>query len=722
MSLPARSIGQSLSTLYAYPNGNTSGVVVTSVFQGNDGRLYGASPAGGSQNMAMVFAVNADGTGFVVLHSFPYVYDAKSLFQGADGRLYGYGSTAANGSFFATIFAINPDGTGFATLHTFLDGGTVEGLVQSKDGRIFGAEALTASNSWTLFAINSDGSAFVPLYSASSAATVYPNPYIFLQGADGRLYGTVGYAGFPLTAPVVFAINPDGTGFTPLFSCEAASLLQGCDGRLYGVTQGGGAYGYGTVFKANLNSSEFLTLHDFTNGADGGWPIYLIEGVDGQLYGTTELVPGSRGAVPNAARMFVLNKAGANFSSLYVFSSSYSPLSIGSNGVLYGGMNATIYAYTLPLITYSPGAQTVPAGSTGLLSVGVSVPGLTYQWSFNGTPIAGATTPTLQLPNIGTAQAGQYRLLITTGPTSGISVPATISVSVDARLMNLSARSYVGPGSQNLVAGFSASGPNPKQLLIRAVGPTLGQYSVAGTLAAPQLTLFDGAAATIATDVGWGNSPVIGSSSTSATISAASSSVFTQVQAFPLPTGSPDSSMVASLPSASYTAQVSGVGNTVGVALAELYDLDSGSAPARVVNLSARAFSGPGSQVVVAGFVVGGNSSETLLIRAVGPTLAQYGILGALVAPQLTLFDSDGKIIATNVGWSNSPSAGSSPVQSYPLVATPGLMSKVYAFSLPAGSNDCAMVITLPPGAYTAQVNGVSGATGIVLVEVYDVP
>ncbi len=140
------------------------------------------------------------------------------------------------------------------------------------------------------------------------------------------------------------------------------------------------------------------------------------------------------------------------------------------------------------------------------------------------------------------------------------------------------------------------------------------------------------------------------------------------------------------------------------------------------INISSRAYVGAGFQVLVAGFFVEGQTSETILIRGVGPTLSQQNITGVLASPQLTLYDSSGTVIATNTGWCNAPAAGPSTVAAGVQPATAAIFSKVYAFALPSGSADCALVVTLPPGGYTAQVSGIGAAAGVSLVEVYDIP
>ena len=369
-----------------------------------------------------------------------------------------------------------------------------------------------------------------------------------------------------------------------------------------------------------------------------------------------------------------------------------------------------------------PSSQTVSAGANVTLSVTAS--GATgYQWSYEGSIIVGATNSTLSIPNIGTFQAGAYTVAVTTssGPVS--SSPATVVVSVNSHLINLSTRAFVGTGPQILVLGFYFGGSAPMNLLIRGDGPGLTSLGVPGVLATPSLSLFDAPMAVIATDAGWSNASVPGPSKSGVTVQAATSSVFSQVYAFPLTSGSPDSAMVATLPSAGgFTAQVSGVGGTTGIALAELYDLAIGASASHLSNISGRAFVGTGNNIAVVGFSVFGTSSETVLLRGIGPALGQQGVSGALANPQLILYDKQGLVIAKDTGWGNTPQAGSSSVTAGIAPATVQIMNSVYASSLPTNSADCAMLVTLPPGVYTVQLSGVNGTTGVGLVEAYDVP
>jgi hypothetical protein len=392
-----------------------------------------------------------------------------------------------------------------------------------------------------------------------------------------------------------------------------------------------------------------------------------------------------------------------------------------------GTATLTVTVLVTPVtISTQPAAQSVAVGGSATFTVAATGTGtLTYQWYKNGLAIAGATSATLTLNSLQRADNGGVISVIVSG-TSGSVTSSSVGLTVLAsRLINISGRAYVGTGGQLLVVGYSVGGTGTKQALVRGVGPTLSQQSIAGPLANPRLDLFDRTSTIIATDIGWGNTPTLGPSTVKSTIQPATSSTFSQAYAFSLPSGSADSALVATLPASSiYMAQVSGVGNTTGAALAELYDLDTGTPSARFINISARAYVGSiSSQFLVAGFWVSGPVPETVLIRAVGTGLVPIdpALSGQTLAnPILTVYDSSRNVIATNIGWGNAPVSGSSTVGATVQPATASAFSQVYAFSLSAGSADCAMLVTLPPGGYTAQVSGVSSATGVALVEVYE--
>lgn len=135
------------------------------------------------------------------------------------------------------------------------------------------------------------------------------------------------------------------------------------------------------------------------------------------------------------------------------------------------------------------------------------------------------------------------------------------------------------------------------------------------------------------------------------------------------------------------------------------------NAAARLINLSCRARVGTGADILIPGLVVAGTAPKTLLVRAVGPTLSAFGVTGELADPTLTVF-SGTTTVATNNDWSSGPGTA----------AVAAAATQAGAFALPLGSRDAALIVTLNPGAYTIQVAGIGNATGVALVEVYEVP
>jgi hypothetical protein len=157
----------------------------------------------------------------------------------------------------------------------------------------------------------------------------------------------------------------------------------------------------------------------------------------------------------------------------------------------------------------------------------------------------------------------------------------------------------------------------------------------------------------------------------------------------------------------SYTAQVTGASST-GIALAEIYDT-APAAGARLVNVSARAQVGTGNSILIAGFSVSGNVPRQVLIRGIGPTLTAFGVGGVLANPRLDLYRG-AVLLQSNDDWGGTGALSNA----FALVGAFGLNG--------ATSRDAALLVTLPPGSYTAQVSGVGNSTGVGLVEVYEVP
>jgi photosystem II stability/assembly factor-like uncharacterized protein len=257
------------------------------------------------------------------------------------------------------------------------------------------------------------------------------------------------------------------------------------------------------------------------------------------------------------------------------------------------------------------------------------------------------------------------------------------------RLANISTRGQVQTGFDVMIGGFVISGSAPKTVVIRAIGPSLATFGVTGALANPTLQLVRSSDnATIATNDDWG---------TAANAAQITASGFA-------PSHPQESAMYLTLQPGAYTAIVSGVGNTSGVGLVEVYEVDHPEVA--LINISTRGKVQTGFDVMIGGFVVLGDGPQTVVIRAIGPSLANFGVNGALANPTMQLIRiSDNATIATNDDWGSASNAA--------LIQSSGFA--------PSNALESAILISLQPGAYTAIVSGVQNGTGVGLVEVYTV-
>jgi len=250
--------------------------------------------------------------------------------------------------------------------------------------------------------------------------------------------------------------------------------------------------------------------------------------------------------------------------------------------------------------------------------------------------------------------------------------------------LNISTRMHVQTGENVLIAGFIITGTGGKRVIIRGIGPSLGGSGVVGALQDPVIELRNSSGGFINGNDNW------------------RSLQQTEIQATGVaPTDDRESALVITLAPGSYTAIEKGKNNTTGVGLIEVYDLDTG-APAELANISTRGFVETGTNVMIGGFIVGNNGAE-VIVRALGPSLAQAGISGALSDPVLSLRNAQGTEVAANDDWHDSQPA---------VIQATGVP--------PANSLESAIVTTLANGSYTAIVSGYHDATGVGLVEVYN--
>lgn len=358
-------------------------------------------------------------------------------------------------------------------------------------------------------------------------------------------------------------------------------------------------------------------------------------------------------------------------------------------------------------ITEAPQSYTIEAGTNKTLTATAFGSGaLTYQWNLNGVPIAGATGSSYAISSAQAANAGQYTVTVSDPFRSVTSSAGTLTVSasplaLDSRLYAISCRAVVGTGGDVLIPGIAIGGTGSRQVVVRAKGPSI--QGVAGVLARPKLELHNAnTGLKMAENIGWSS----GTTANTLALQAA----FAETNLPPFALGSADSALVATLDAGSaYTAVVSGVNSTTGISVVEVYEL--GTSNARMIAISCRARVGTGDDVLIPGIIVSGSQPRQVIIRASGPALTAQGVPGALSQLQLKLF-SGGTMIGENTGWSTAPNLNGLSVATVAAGLTP----------FPPGSADCAMVVTLPPGGYTAHVSGLFNSTGVALIEVYEVP
>jgi hypothetical protein len=376
-------------------------------------------------------------------------------------------------------------------------------------------------------------------------------------------------------------------------------------------------------------------------------------GVDGWAVESAALQPGTATGIGDTTATLrgTLVSAGLPSATVQVFW-----------GTSDGGTDAAAWQNRAPVGTFTGSFLNVAQAVANL------TPGTNYRYRFRAVNPSGEYWSELQS--------------FTTGGTAPV-----------ARISNLSVRTSLA-GGQTLIVGFVTDGAKP--VLVRGVGPGMATvfpqwFAPGDVMADPRLELYNGADAKVDENDNW-------NSSLAATL--------TSVGAFPLTPGSKDAAFVATI-NGRVTAQLKGTGN--GVVLVDAYDTTTSFAP-RLKNVSARNRVGTGANILIAGFVIGGNTSKTVLIRGIGPALHDvfpqwFTAADVLPDPKLELFQGGTKLVE-NDNWD----AALAPV-----------FVQVGAYGFTAGSKDAALRITLPPGDYTAQLSGVAGTTGEGVIEVYEV-
>lgn len=335
----------------------------------------------------------------------------------------------------------------------------------------------------------------------------------------------------------------------------------------------------------------------------------------------------------------------------YTITTSSSP---GSGGTTSGG--GTFTAGTSHTVTATPNG------------------GFTFvNWTENGSVVSTATNYTFTLNN--------NRNLVANFTSGSSGFPVQFG--------NISTRLRVELGDNALIGGFIITGTQPKRVIVRAIGPSLTQFGVVGALPDPTLELRNSSGGLVAFNDDWHDTQpaeIIGTG-------------------LP-PSDNLESAIVTTLPAnnSAYTAVVRGFNNATGIGVVEAYDLDR-TTNSKFANISTRGFVNTGDNVMIGGVIIVGNTTANTLIRAIGPSLSNFGIPNALSDSTLELYDGNGTLLAFNDDWRTDQQAA--------IIAT-GLA--------PADDLESAIIRGLSPGDYTAIVRGYQNATGVAVVEGYQLP
>jgi outer membrane protein assembly factor BamB len=663
-----------------------------------DGALKWRSPTSNDIDLATP-AIGEDGTVYIGstdggLYAFNGATGARKWRYGATSSLYASPAIGADGTIYfrddGTLHALTSGATSATRKWSFpLSGGTYSPPAVGSDGTIY-----VGATGGAFYAVNPDGT---QKWKFTAEGDVYTAPAI---GGDGTIY-------FATLAGKVYALLPSGA---PKWSWQlsapansiTSSLALGADGTVYfpaydaklHALRSDGTEKWALAIGGEVRASSPAISADGTIyfGAYDG-QLYAVK-PDGTLlrrFATAARIRSS--PVLAGGRLYF----GSSDGMLRAFDIGQGVAASAWPMYRQNAARTSRAASTGIAITLQPASQVAVMGaSLTLRVVAASESALSYQWFKDGVTIPGATSASYAVASVTAATAGTYTVVITSAAGSVTSAPAVVTVgttTTGSRLINLSVRAPAGNGADTLIVGFSVNGS--KRLLLRGIGPTLAAYGVTTALPDPAIALYSAAGVAIDGNDNWGGD-------------AALATAFTATGAFALHPASKDAALLRSVASGAYTAHITTSGAATGAALAELYDTDPASG-GQLTNISGRAQIG--SEALIAGFVISGDAPKKVLLRAAGPALRGFGMSSALEDPKLEIHSS-GAVIEANNDWSTNANQAE-------IVA---VAQQAGAFAFSGGSKDAALLTVLPPGAYTAVVGSANRATGVALVEVYEVP
>lgn len=489
-------------------------------------------------------------------------------------------------------------------------------------------------------------------------------------------------------ASLTLNVNP----YTPVITSDNSATAMGGQPFSFQVS----ATNEPTTYKATGLPSG-LTI-DATSGLisgtptqSGGFSVALVarnDGGSGSQNFTLTVNPATPVITSSAAAS---GRQGWYFS--YQITATWNPTSYGATGLPDG---LSVNTSTGQISGTPSAAGTSEATITASNSTGTATRSLSINISPAPTPTPAPTpspTPTAApsatpTPEPSATATPEPSATPSPEPTVEPTPSATPTPPPPAQLANIATRLHVGAGENVLIGGFIVSGDAPKRVIIRAIAPSLTADGVplAGALSDPMLELFDARGERMALNDNWRDTQE------------------DDINASTIPPSDErESAIVYSLTPGNYTAIISGKGGATGIALVEVYDLDTGAA-SKVVNVSSRGLIQRGDSLI-GGVIVTGVGNHRTIVRAIGPSLANAGISGALQNPTLELFDGNGSSIGFNDNWREGQEFD--------------IQNSGFA---PSDERESTIITAFPAGNYTAVVKGLGETAGIAVVEVYSVP
>jgi Beta-propeller repeat len=537
--------------------------------------------------------------------------------------------------------------------------------------------------------------AFITKFNAAGSALVY-STYLGGTGEDhgnsiavdsaGGAYVT-GYTystDFPTANPIQAVRAGDRDAFVTKVNAAGSALvystyLGGSDmdfANGIAVDSAGNAYATGATFSTNFPTAN--ALQSALGGQSDAFVTKLNAAGSAVVYSTylggDPSAPGSGIALDAARNAYVTGSTvSTNFPTANAFQTAIGQAEFddvfltkfnaaGSALVYSTYLGGTDYDYGLG-IALDPAGNTYLTGSTSSRCFPTTTGAFDTTWGF-GFPDAFVTK------------------------VSETAQPSTLT-PCPSQLLNIATRTRVLTGDGVLIAGFIVTGNDSagKRMLIRGLGPSL---NVPGALANPILELYDSFA---------GNPPFVTNDDWKTNAA--------EVEATGIPPSNDlESAIVITLQPGAFTVVLRGQNNGVGIGVVEVYDLNP-TVPATLSNISSRGFVSTGDNVMIGGFIVGGDgqADARVVLRGLGPSLAAFGVTNALQNPTLDLRNANGAILASNDDWQQ------------------GQPTQINQLNLaPSDSRESALVAALPHGNYTTILRGQNNGVGIGVVEVYNVP